>query len=82
MTSSLPLVYARYGDVGESRPRYGGGIFTLHRQIKNIQVVQGGETGTIQYKGQSISVYRRLGGARETNPSALRPIKETRLHFH
>ncbi len=82
MKSSLPLVYARYGDVGESRPRYGGGIFTLHRQIKNIQAVQGGISGTIQYKGQSIPVYQRHGGAWETNPSCLCPVKATRLHFH
>ena len=80
MTSSLPLVYARYSDVGESKPRYSGGIFTLHRQVKNIQTTQGGESGTIQYKGQSILVYRRPGGAWDTNPSVLGPIKVTRLH--
>jgi hypothetical protein len=82
MKSSLPLVYARYGDVGEQRPRYGGGIFTFRRQIKNIQAVQGGESGTIQYKGQSIPVYRRTGGAWDTNPSVLGPVKVTRFHFH
>jgi hypothetical protein len=80
MQSSLPLIYARYSDVGEPRPRYGGGIFTLHRQVKNIQAIQGGESGTIQYKGQSIPVYRRPGGAWDTNPSVLGPIKVTRLH--
>jgi hypothetical protein len=80
MKSSLPLVYARYGDVGEQRSRYGGNIFTLHRQIRNVQAVHGGKSGTIQYKGQNIPVYRRTGGAWDTNPSVLGPVKVTRLH--
>ena len=82
MKSLLPLVYARYSDVGERRPRYGGGIFTFRRQIKNIQAVHGGESGTIQYKNQSIQVYRRPGGDWNTDQSVLGPVKATSLHFH
>jgi len=76
----IQLIYTRYYDVGVPRPRYGGDIFTCHRQVTNIQAVSGGEAGIIQYNGRQIQVYRRQGGHWETNPATLQPIKITYLH--
>ncbi len=80
MKSSLPLIYARYCDVDEPRPRYGGSVFTLHRQVSNIQAVKGGRRGAIQYKGRTVAVYQRSGSSWDTDQSVLGPIKLTSLH--
>ena len=71
----IQLIYARYYDVGVPRPRYGGDLFTCRRQVINIRTVPGGETGTIQYQGHQVAVYRRPGGHWQTDPAALAPPK-------
>lgn len=77
----MALVTIRYWDIGRTRPRYGCGSFRQERVIRDIERVEGGETGLITYQRRPVRVYRRTDASGwETNPDALKPPKAAYLH--
>jgi hypothetical protein len=77
----VAIIEVRYHDVGEQGPRLGCGSKTEHRTVRDITPVQGGEMGTIRYKGRDVRVYRRsgLGSIWTTDRATLGPIKVTKV---
>jgi hypothetical protein len=78
----MALIFFRYFDVGERNPhRYGSGTFTEQRRVHNIAQVEGGEQGTVRYRGKDVPVYRRSGPGWHwgSDPDTLKATKVTKV---
>lgn len=72
------IVYIHYSDIGITG-KHGCGFFMVHREVRNVEAVDGGHQGVIWYRKKEYPVYR---GHRAISWSSNRDVLQTpKCHY-